>query len=49
MIPKPSRKQTANAGDDAGEGSIYKPLYTVGENVNWCNHYENQYEVSSKK
>ena len=26
-----------------------KPSYTVGENVNWCNHYEEQYGGSLKK
>ena len=26
-----------------------EPLYTVGENVNWCNHYEKQYGRSLKK
>ena len=23
-----------------------KPFYTVGGNVNWCSHYEKQYEVA---
>ena len=26
-----------------------EPLCTVGRNVNWCSHYEKQYEDSSKK
>ena len=25
-----------------------EPSYTVGGNVNWCSHYGEQYEVSSK-
>ena len=25
-----------------------EPLYTVGGNVNWCNHYEKQYGDFSK-
>jgi hypothetical protein len=25
-----------------------EPSYTAGRNVNWCNHYENQCESSSK-
>ena len=25
-----------------------EPLYTVGGNLNWCNHYGKQYEVASK-
>ena len=24
------------------------PLYTIGRNVNWCNHYGKQYVESSK-
>ena len=26
-----------------------EPSYTVGGNVNWCNHYSTQYGGSSKK
>ena len=26
-----------------------EPSYTVGGNVNWCNHYGKQYGESSKK
>ena len=28
---------------------IRGPPYTVGENVNWCNHYEKQYRNFFKK
>ena len=28
---------------------IREPSYTVGENVNWCNHYEKQYGHFFKK
>jgi hypothetical protein len=42
----PVKETTANAGEGAGErGSSY----TVGGNVNWHNHYRNQYGGSSKK
>ena len=26
-----------------------KPSYTIGENINWCSHYEKQYKVAFKK
>jgi hypothetical protein len=39
-----SRKQT-NAGKDTGEK---EPIYSVGENVNQCNHSGNEYGDSSK-
>jgi hypothetical protein len=40
-----SRKQTAEAGENAGEK---EPLYTVGKNVNYHSDYENQYGGSPK-
>ena len=34
---------------DAIEGvENREPFYTVGGNVNWCSHYEEQYGVSLK-
>ena len=34
----------------AGEGVLkQEPSYTVGGNVNWCSHYEEQYRSSLKK
>ena len=34
---------------NAGEGMKKRePSYTVGGNVNWCNHYGKQYGGSSK-
>ena len=35
--------------NNAGEGvEKMEPSYTVGGNVNWCSHYGEQYEGSSK-
>ena len=31
-----------------GSSSKREPSYTIDRNVNWCSHYEKQYEVSSK-
>ena len=39
------KKISTSVGKDA-EG--WKPSYTVGTNVNWCDHYGKQYGVSSK-
>jgi hypothetical protein len=45
QIGKSSRKQTIIAGEDAvGKESSY----TADRNVNWYNHYGNQYTGSSK-
>ena len=43
----PSSKilQTTNAGEGVEKRD---PSYTVGGNVNWCNHYGKQYGGSSK-
>jgi hypothetical protein len=40
------KKKTTNAGERVGKE---EPLYTAGRDANWCNHYGNQYGVSSKK
>ena len=37
--------QTINAGEGVEKR---EPLYTVGENVNWCSHYGKQYGGDSK-
>ena len=37
--------QTINAGEDVEKR---EPSYTVGGNVNWYNHYEEQYGGSSE-
>ena len=39
------RPEITNVGKDVEET---EPLYTAGENVNWCRNYENQYGVSLK-
>jgi hypothetical protein len=40
---------TINAGKDAGDGGAHIiPSYTVGRNVNYCNHYGNQHGGSLK-
>ena len=38
--------QTINAGEGVEKR---EPSYTVGSNVNWCNHYRKQYGDSLKK
>jgi hypothetical protein len=40
------RKQITNAGEDVEEK---EPSYILSGNVNWSNHYGNQYGVSSQK
>jgi hypothetical protein len=39
-------KQTTNVDKDVGGK---KATYTVGGNVNSCNHYGNQYDISSEE
>ena len=39
------RPQITNVGEDMEKK---EPLYTVGGNVNWCNHYGKWYGYSSK-
>ena len=39
------RTQITNVGNDVEKE---KPLYTVGEDVNWCSHCGKQYGVFSK-
>jgi len=38
--------QIINSGEGVGKK---EPFYTVGENVNWCNHCGKQYGGSLKK
>ena len=38
--------QTINAGEGVDKR---EPSYTVGRNVNWCNHYGKWYGDSTKK
>ena len=42
----PKRQNITSVSEDVEER---EPSCTVGENVNWCNHYGKQYEGSSKK
>ena len=44
--PSSKNIQTINARERVEKR---EPSCTVGENVNWCNHYGKQYEGSSKK
>ena len=41
----PNRQKIMSIGEDMEKR---QPLYTVGGNVNWCNHYEKQYGDLSK-
>ena len=44
-IIKKRNLQTSNPGEDVDKR---KPSYTVGENVDWYNHYGEQYGGSLK-
>ena len=40
IIKKNTKLQTVNAGEDVDKR---EPYWIVGRNVNWCNHYGEQY------
>ena len=40
MVVIKKTKKIRNVGEDVEKS---EPQYTVGGNVNWCNHYEKQY------
>jgi len=42
---KSTTQETTGVGEDVEEE---EPLYTVGENANWCSHCGKQYGGSSK-
>ena len=44
LLSSKSLQETSVGGD----AEKREPLYTVGENVNWCSHYGKQYESSLK-
>ena len=43
---KRKKHKAMNVGNDVEK---LKPLCTVGRNVNWCNHIENNTEIPQKK